>query len=504
MASRRCSVKHKHSRTDSALLKGGGKQALEESISEGTDNGTVDDQEDEEVEESEGAESSDDNDVAVIPAPENHEDSDDNRSGGSWDDQAYPSEDQYSDESDGTVEDICPETQVEIDQFMKTFRKLDLHFKIIGKTGEGTFSSVYKAIDLRYDKYVNDWDLEERTAEYHSPRSKRQRLSHGKERRPKYVAIKKIYVTSSPQRIHNELELLKDLSGSKNVVSLITAFRHMDQVIAVMPYFRHVDFRDYFRKLEIPEIQLYMRSLFTALKFVHAKGILHRDIKPTNFLYDCSKGRGVLVDFGLAERESDDGTCTCLNAAEINRRDLKSYNLQLGGYPKNDQRPSKRANRAGTRGFRAPEVLFKCNAQTTKIDIWSAGVILLTFLSKRFPFFNSPDDIDAIIEMATVFGRAKMRVCAALHADLQYQGATFETVIPTITEKGHSLGRIVEWATARSRDNPLTLEEKTALQFLEATLELNYQRRLSADQALLHPFLTDIVPDVSDDEVETI
>ncbi|KAK6341083.1 hypothetical protein TWF696_009390 [Orbilia brochopaga] len=493
MASRRCPTRRKHLRTDSAFSKRAGTQPLEGSASDESGNATSDNQDDDEIDESEGVETSDDNDNE-----DDHENSDDNKAAGSWDDHAYLSEDQYSDDSDGTVEDVCPETQAEIDQFMKSFRKLDLHFKIIGKTGEGTFSSVYKAIDLRYDRYVNDWDLEERTAEYHSPRSKRQRLSHGKEKRLKYVAIKKIYVTSSPQRIHNELELLKDLSGSKNVVSLITAFRHMDQVIAVMPYFRHVDFRDYFRKLEIPEIQLYMRSLFTALKFVHAKGILHRDIKPTNFLYDCSKGRGVLVDFGLAERETDDGTCSCLNTTEISRRDLKNNNPQLGGYPKNDQRPSKRANRAGTRGFRAPEVLFKCNAQTTKIDIWSAGVILLTFLSKRFPFFNSPDDIDAIIEMATVFGRAKMRICAALH------GATFETVIPTITEKGHSLGRIVEWATARSKDNPLTPQEKTALQFLEATLELNHQRRLSADQALLHPFLAEIVPDASDDEVETI
>ncbi|EPS45214.1 hypothetical protein H072_801 [Dactylellina haptotyla CBS 200.50] len=412
-------------------------------------------------------------------------------------DSTYLSDDQYSEESDG-VEDICPEVQEEIDQFMKSFHKLDFHYKIVGKTGEGTFSSVYKAIDLRYDRYINDWDLDERTSEFHSPRSKRQRLHHSKEKRVKYVAIKKIYVTSSPQRIHNELELLKDLSGSKNVVSLITAFRHLDQVIAIMPYFRHVDFRDYFRKLEIPDIQLYMRSLFTALKFVHAKGILHRDIKPTNFLYDCSKGRGVLVDFGLAERESDDGTCSCINSANGFRKESKQNSSALGGYPKNDQRPSKRANRAGTRGFRAPEVLFKCNAQTTKIDVWSAGVILLTFLSKRFPFFNSPDDIDAVIEMATVFGRVRMRVCAALH------GATFETAIPTITEKGHSLGRIVEWATARNKDNPLTSQEKAALEFLEATLELDHRKRLSASQALQQPFLTQIDPDVSDDEVETI
>ena len=104
-------------------------------------------------------------------------------------------------------------------------------------------------------------------------------------RRPRYVAIKKIYVTSSPARILNELELLNDLRGFESVCPLITAFRHTDQVAAVLPYFRHTDFREYFRKMTVPDMQIYFRSLFTALAAVHSKGILHRDIKPTNFLF---------------------------------------------------------------------------------------------------------------------------------------------------------------------------------------------------------------------------
>jgi len=51
----------------------------------------------------------------------------------------------------------------------------------------------------------------------------------------------------------------------------------------------------------------------------------------------------------------------------------------------------------------------------TEIDIWSAGVILLTILSRRFPFFNSSDDVDAMIEIATIFGKQRMKQCAALH-----------------------------------------------------------------------------------------
>lgn len=40
---------------------------------------------------------------------------------------------------------------------------------------------------------------------------------------------------------------------------------------------------------------------------------------------------------------------------------------------------------------------------------------MLSFLAKRFPFFNSADDIDAMIEIATIFGKPKMAAGAKLH-----------------------------------------------------------------------------------------
>ena len=46
-------------------------------------------------------------------------------------------------------------------------------------------------------------------------------------------------------------------------------------------------------------------------------------------------------------------------------------------------RKSQRAARAGTPGFRPPEVLMKFEHQTTSVDIWAAGVILLSILSRK-------------------------------------------------------------------------------------------------------------------------
>lgn len=307
-------------------------------------------------------------------------------------------------------------------------------------------------------------------------------------RRSKFVAIKKIYVTSSPQRILNEIELLHDLRNCPAVCSLITAFRNTDQVVVILPYFRHQDFRDYFRDMTVPDMALYLRSLFTALSAVHASGVLHRDIKPTNFLYDKPSRRGVLVDFGLAEREGvETKPCLCHDERSVRNAKLRSIYVGGGphnGYPKNDTRPSRRANRAGTRGFRAPEVLFKCTEQSSKIDIWSAGVILLTILSRRFPFFNSADDVEAMIEIATIFGQKKMRTAAQLH------GCMFESTLPTIGMNGFELAKIVMWSTVRDeKTNPFTAEEKIAVHFLRLCMELDPSRRISADEALEHDFL---------------
>jgi cell division control protein 7 len=355
---------------------------------------------------------------------------------------------------------------------------------------------VYKAEDLEYNKYENQWDIDERENRKWQSLADRRPFS----RRPHYVAIKKIYVTSSPIRIFNELELLHDLKNGDSVCPLITAFRHQDQVVAILPYFQHQDFRDYYRDMTISEMRIYMKSLLTALRAVHQRRILHRDVKPTNFLYNPQHSRGVLVDFGLAEREGTDwNPCVCTSTPEQRRHlvasSLYTQNQQAGhqttSYPKNDSRSSRRANRAGTRGFRAPEVLLKCTQQNTSIDMWSAGVVLLTLLTRRFPFFHSADDIDALLEITTIVGRKRMKETALQH------GQVFETNVPSYSENGHTFEKIVLWCTGRTTDKTgpkkeLTYEEKEAVEFLYRLLECDVSKRITADQALHHPFITKV------------
>ncbi|CAN6671941.1 hypothetical protein TRVA0_045S00716 [Trichomonascus vanleenenianus] len=319
--------------------------------------------------------------------------------------------------------------------------------------------------------------------------SEKEEKQEAVEKSNRYVAIKRIYVTSSPARIQNELQILKDLTGCPTVVPIITAMRHKDQVVAVMPYFPHTEFRDFYRHSTMAEIRLYMAQLFHALKFVHASNVIHRDVKPTNFLYNPALKRGVLVDFGLAEYHQQNEKRSCVCRQDGSNRYY--HGQKQGGYRKEDSRSSRRANRAGTRGFRAPEVLFKCQSQTMKIDVWSAGVVLLTFLAKRYPFFNSNDDGEALLEIATIFGKSRMARCALLH------GSVFETNIASITSEPIPLDKLIYYChktkkdPASARKKPAwTADDGLAIDLLRHCMNLDFRARYSADEALKHPFFT--------------
>lgn len=326
-------------------------------------------------------------------------------------------------------DEVSLEVLEEMHKLEQCFPVLAERYRLLDKIGEGTFSTVYKAEAINGAVVLGSqmWKS--------PPLHKKVSKSHRKKKKNPLVALKQIYVTSSPNRIHNELSLLYMLSGNSHVAPLLDILRYQDQVLAILPYYHHADFRDFYRDLPIKGIKKYMWELLQGLEYVHSKGIIHRDLKPTNFLYDPFKGKGVLVDFGLAEKmplslsaaNRSTNMCPCLSKDRASGVKLHSKRLNIkAAYPKQDQRPPRRANRAGTRGFRAPEVLFKCTNQSVKIDIWSAGIICLSLLARKFPLFNSPDDIDALVEIMLLFGPEKLQKCAELH------GCGFEVSIPNI------------------------------------------------------------------------
>ncbi|KAH8830207.1 kinase-like domain-containing protein [Flagelloscypha sp. PMI_526] len=351
------------------------------------------------------------------------------------------------------------EILAEISGLNRAIPHLSDAYTLIDRLGTGTFSSVYKAIDSRY----HEWD----NSPWHGHHPDSSSAYYQSKPHPPgsnvFVAIKRIYVTSSPDRIKNEIEILEDTRGCRHVSQLITAFRHYDQVVVVMPYHRNEDFRDFYQSIPMACIKSYMRCLLRAMRDINSRGIIHRDVKPANFLFDPRTGLGTLCDFGLACRMSDQhdmmkGRCfhsppslthphgkldidrekDWLSAKLYAHKVKSKTQSEYVGVPTKDPRPLSKANRAGTRGFRAPEVLLKCGCQSGAVDVWSCGVILLFFLTKKFPLFQSNDDTEALMELAAILGSKKMQQTALLHS------RSFSTNIPSITAEGMGWKVLVE------------------------------------------------------------
>lgn len=396
-----------------------------------------------------------------------------------------------------------PGVKKDIEKLYEAVPQLGNLFKIKDKIGEGTFSSVYLA-----------------TAQ----------LQVGPEEK---IALKHLIPTSHPIRIAAELQCLTVAGGQDNVMGVKYCFRKNDHVVIAMPYLEHESFLDVLNSLSFQEVREYMFNLFKALKRIHQFGIVHRDVKPSNFLYNRRLKKYALVDFGLAQgthdtkiellkfvqSEAHQESCSQNKSYVITGNKIslsgpaapkeldqqstlktsvkrpytnaqiqtkhgkdgkegsvglsvqrsvfgeRNFNIhssishespavklmkqsktvdllsrKLGTKKKTIStkvmnsgvmrktasscpasltcdcyatdkvcsiclsRRQQVAPRAGTPGFRAPEVLTKCPNQTTAIDMWSAGVIFLSLLSGRYPFYKASDDLTALAQIMTIRG----------------------------------------------------------------------------------------------------
>nr|BAA19963.1 Cdc7-related kinase [Xenopus laevis] len=163
----------------------------------------------------------------------------------------------------------------EIEKLYAAVPQLHNIFYIKSKIGEGTFSSVYFAIG---------------------------RLRSGEDAK---FALKHLIPTSHPTRIAAELQCLSVAGGEDNVMGVKYCFRNKDHVVIVMPYLEHECFADILHSLSFEETKEYMFNLLKALRHIHSFGIVHRDVKPSNFLFNRSLKKFALVDFGLAQGTSD-------------------------------------------------------------------------------------------------------------------------------------------------------------------------------------------------------
>jgi len=93
----------------------------------------------------------------------------------------------------------------------------------------------------------------------------------------------------------------------ENVAAIYSAGRHQEREFVAMEFIRGTSFADLVQAHSRRGVRLPLTSALNmlaqvarGLSAVHARGLVHRDVKPANIVIERVTGRAVLVDFGLA------------------------------------------------------------------------------------------------------------------------------------------------------------------------------------------------------------
>ncbi|CBY31296.1 unnamed protein product [Oikopleura dioica] len=363
--------------------------------------------------------------------------------------------------------------KVDLSAIEKRIPELPEMMDIVGIIGSGTFATVYLC-KLRDDPGECEDDL---------------------------FAVKIMLPIVNPKRIETETGIMYKANGESSVMPLLYDMLDTNTGTSalVMPYFQHVDFSQYFDKLELFEIQWYIHGLLNALTHLNKLGIVHRDVKPANYLFQRTTLQGQLTDFGLSEylnktdvystnKISFDDKCfksDCINSADS----VCIFCIA---------KPAQRVSRSGSPGFRAPEILIKSHRQDGMIDVWAAGICLLSTLARRYPFFPRADDFDALIQIGALVGSESLtRACKALNKNISISFLK----MPEESQLKDSVRalRANSWKTETDEDgkpvfatpcedDTATPEFEKALDLLGHLLDANPFTRFSASETLEHDF----------------
>ena len=156
------------------------------------------------------------------------------------------------------------------------------------------------------------------------------------------------------ERCEAEIKIFRLLQKPNNlrIVHLFDSFQFGNQVWVVMEYMP-IDLRRMLwlrYKMKLPKLlvwdaAIYIREIAKALKFMHSKRIVHKDLKPGNVMLSKS-GKVKLCDFGISERIPEGQDKLVVERAK------------------------------GTRQYMAPEMFQKGNEYDYAVDIWALGIIL--------------------------------------------------------------------------------------------------------------------------------
>jgi hypothetical protein len=175
-------------------------------------------------------------------------------------------------------------------------------------------------------------------------------------------------------RFEREQRLHAELGESKGFVPFIDAGDSAAGPYVVMPLLEGGTLRDRLRRGEAlpPEEAIALvETLARALGHAHARGLVHRDVKPENVLF-TKEGKPLVSDLGLAKHWTDDAPGVS-----------KSFMLTVSG------------DFLGTVGYASPEQLEDTSKAGPPADVFALGAILYECLT-AFPAFTAENAIELI------------------------------------------------------------------------------------------------------------
>jgi serine/threonine protein kinase len=161
-----------------------------------------------------------------------------------------------------------------------------------------------------------------------------------------------------------EAWILEMLATQANCVKLAATFADRKTAYLVMErcdrtLFAHLSQMPRLSEQTLPEV---FQQMCRAVSQVHGVGIVHRDVKPDNFMCQGPDAKIVLLDFGFA----------CFTGPDPVRGVI------------------------GTAPFMSPEMLCGNNAHNVETDVWALGTILHVLLLGEFPHMPAEMEPDAM------------------------------------------------------------------------------------------------------------
>ncbi|KAF7354216.1 Protein kinase domain-containing protein [Mycena venus] len=252
-------------------------------------------------------------------------------------------------------------------------------------------------------------------------------------------------------KIKREVKVLRNLAGAPNCIALLDAVRDpsLRYHSLITEYVDSTEWSQLYTRFTAADIRHYVFQLLTALDFVHSHGIIHRDVKPANVMIDHQRKELRLIDWGLAEFYHPG---VDLNVA------------------------------VGSRPYKAPELLVGYKRYDYSLDLWTTGCMLAAMIFRKQHFFGrcySNDDL--LLKIARVLGTERFDTFLTAY-DIAY-----ETDIEDLL--GSRPAR--PWTSFITAENQ-HLASPDALALVDRLLRYDPRERLTAAEALAHPYLSTV------------